>query len=345
LTTIYNEVGNCLIHNYDKCPFTFKDLIRTMTMNSFGKFYLPSTIRKCFHKYQSSGGIGTVGTKSKIGVGRAQNIYQIVSVNKIKSLQTSFKPKPSRKTSKQYKMHLEKAYKLNQQPIEDFTESQKPAKIFVTDHIYTTASVYKYLAKSILSLSGPNIDRFCRNIIKVADPSCKMTIIEGSRDRSRYIYHMLVANSLLQEIPEFEVKNCLLEHFSEDKCYEYEDLDSRGTWCTMFSTYYSRFRKQALDRKVTKIFIFTLSERGTTKEINSNKIKEFVSSVLGTIFNPGIIFGDETGKVRKFKGDWHYVQLTRTRSINPSRLISMYIYRYMQKQGGNPLTTCMIIYK
>lgn len=341
MTTIYSDVGNCLIHNFNGIEFTIDDLIRHM--NGMGQLYSKDTIKGYFHKFKKDGAIATIGKIENYSMGKNKHVYKIQNVKEIQTLLGT--PTTTVTHSRRLRNH-----KLNAQNIVDFTMREKPAKIFVTDYLYTILSAYVSGIKTSLVLSGPDIERFVRNIKKVSHRFSKVDVVEAHRKRAEYMNYLLHAQQCLQSMPKFEVHNCLIEDFKSEEFYQFEDLDCNGTWITLFPLYYTRLRNQSSkDSSLIKGFIFTVCERGTKKYFHSERIKALVRSSLETKFNPGSLFESETRyPTRQFKGEWSYIHLTRMEPgiiSEPGRLLNMFIFRYRQNQGGPSMSTTLVVYR
>ena len=225
-----------------------------------------------------------------------------------------------------------------------FTDENHPAKRHITDHFYTTFSVYSPKTESILALCGPNVERFIRNSIKIIDMRTppKISLVECEESVSKEITDKIKIYGKKQPLPIYNMYNVRLEDFLGSGFYQFQELDCEGNWKLLYSTYHKRLIEQASNRSHIKGMIVTTFARRQGVPVLNDYISMLLSNI-GTSFKNNEVM--EPSVIKKMLGQWHYVHLYDTfpKCTNPGRLLKLLVYRYAQ--GGCQMFTTLIIYK
>ena len=224
---------------------------------------------------------------------------------------------------------------------EMFSDLKHPSKRYISDHFYTTFSVFSNKTKSILALCGPNVERFATNVLKIMHPieghislvECDANIVEIINTRFA---------ELNVQLPKHTMYNIRLEDFLGSGFYQFQELDCEGNWKLLYSTFYNRLIEQAKNKKHIKGMILTTFARRQNVAALQGYLAPLLSNI-GVTFNDNVIM--DPSVIKKIPGEWHYVHLYDDfpQCTNMGRLRKLVVYRY--SQGGNQMFTALIIYK
>jgi len=225
-----------------------------------------------------------------------------------------------------------------------FTDENHPAKRHITDHFYTTFSVYSPKTKSILALCGPNVERFIRNSIKITDMSTppKVSLVECEESVAESIMAKLEFYGSKQPLPTYNMYNVRLEDYLGSGFYQFQELDCEGNWKLLYSTYHKRLVEQAENKSHIKGMVVTTFARLEGIPVLNEYLSMLLSNIGASFTNNEIM---EPSALKKMLGQWHYVHLYDTfpKCTNMGRLLKLLVYRYAQ--GGCQMFSTLMIYK
>lgn len=223
-----------------------------------------------------------------------------------------------------------------------FTDENHPAKMYITDHFYSTFSVLSSQTKSILSLCGPNTDRFIRNVLKITDVQTgNISLVECNQKTVEDINWELGQLKKKIRLPKITMYNERLEDLSDSGFYQFQELDCYGNWKLLGPTYNKRLIEQAKDTDLMKGMIVTTFARNENISILNNYFAGLLSN-LGATFRGNVVMDNDVKK--PMTGNWKYVHLYDTfpQCTNNGRLAKLIVYIYSQR--GFRMFTAMMSY-
>jgi hypothetical protein len=323
-----NTICKTLNENFIGKEFIIDDILPFIDTEIINK----SAIRQLIHYGKLNGDISIIGQANKHG---RENVHGRTKIYKLNNtIQTERLKRIMVLVTREAKGLIDE---------DQYTDEKHPSKRYITEHFYTTYSVYSNRTATILSLCGPNVERFARNVLKITDAKTgRITLVECDEERSEEI--KILADSYKDLFPKYRVFNTRLEDFlSYGGFYQFQDLDCEGNWKLLYGPYQDRLIDQAKDTKYIKGMIFTTFARRE----GISKLNPYISSLLSNIgakFRNNKVIEEKAVKKIPSEKRWHYVHLyDRFPFSNQGRIIKLVLYRYAQSGCG--MFSGLVIYK
>lgn len=323
-----STICEVLNENFSGREFIINDILPFIDTENINK----KEIRQLIHYGKQNGDISIIGQATKHG---RQNLHGRIKLYK---LNTTLQ---SERLKRLMVLVTRKAKGLIDE--DQYTDEKHPSKRYITEHFYTTYSVYNNRTVSILSLCGPNVERFARNVLKITDAKTgRITLVECDEARSREI--KTLADSYKDLFPTYRVFNTRLEDFLQyGGFYQFQDLDCEGNWKLLYGPYQDRLIDQAKDTQHIKGMIFTTFARRE----GIDKLNPYVSSLLSNIgakFKDNVVIDSSSVKKIPSNKKWHYVHLyDRFPLLDAGRMIKLIVYKYAQSGCG--MFSALVIYR
>jgi len=323
-----STVCEVLNQNFVGQEFIINDILPYIDTENINK----SSIGQLIHYGKRTGNISVIGQANKYG---RENVHGRTKIYKLNT------PLQSEKLKRMMVMITKKAKGLIDE--DQFSDEKHPSKRYITEHFYTTYSVYNNRTSTILSLCGPNVERFARNVLKITDAKTgKIALVECDEARSQEIRS--IADSYKDLFPKYKLFNIRLEDFYDyGGFYQFQDLDCEGNWKLLYDTYRDRLIHQARDINPKRIkgMIFTTFARRE----GIDKLNPYISSILsilGAKFKNDVVIDSDLAKKIPSE-EWHYVHLyDKFPVLDPGRLMKLIVYRY--SQSGCGMFSALVVY-